>query len=224
MTNTGVYSGANTGTLNITGAVVTMNNYQYRVQVSNSTCTTPGISNAATLTVNTLPLITSHPVSATLCSGATATFNAGATGTGVGYQWQVSTDGGNTWTNLSNAAPYSGVTTSSLTVTGVTTALNNLRYRAVASGTCPPAVNTNAATLNVINPVSVTTQPAASVLCSGNNTSFTVAGSSTETISYQWQVSTDGGNTWTNVTNGGVYSGANQPQTECDRCNCFYEP
>lgn len=211
VTNTGVYSGANTGTLNITGANVSMNNYQYRVQVSNSTCTTPGISNAATLTVNTLPLITSHPVSATLCSGATATFNAGATGTGVGYQWQVSTDGGNTWTNLSNAAPYSGVTTSSLTVTGVTTALNNLRYRAVASGTCPPAVNTNAATLNVINPVSVTTQPAASVLCSGNNTSFTVAGSSTETISYQWQVSTDGGNSWTNVTNGGAYSGATTP-------------
>ena len=78
----------------------------------------------------------------------------------------------------------------------------------MASGTCPPAANSNPATLTVIAPVTIAAQPAASVLCSGNNTSFTVNGTSVETITYQWQVSTDGGTTWSNISNGGVYSGA----------------
>ncbi|WP_395806168.1 hypothetical protein, partial [Daejeonella sp.] len=45
------------------------------------------------------------------------------------YQWAVSTNGGSTWTNLSNTGVYSGATTASLTLTGVTSAMNEYRYR-----------------------------------------------------------------------------------------------
>jgi hypothetical protein len=69
----------------------------------------------------------------------------------------------------------------------------------VVAGTCSPAATSSAATLTVITPVSITAQPANVELCSGTTASFTVAGSSNQTIIYQWQVSTDGGTSWTNI-------------------------
>jgi hypothetical protein len=201
--NGGVYGGATTATLTITGATFSLNNYRYRCQLSNGICPNPGISNPGILTVNTLPLIVSSPSDATICVGGSNTFNASATGTGITYQWQVSTDGGANYSNIG------GATSASYTLSGATIGMNNNRYRCVVTGTCAPAATTSAAILTVIAPVSITTQPAASTsVCTGNNTSFTVAGSSVQTIVYQWQVSTDGGANWNNVTNGGVYSGA----------------
>jgi hypothetical protein len=204
ITNGGIYSGAQTGTLTISGVTASMNGYKYRAQLSNSTCTTPGVSNAATLTVNTLPAINAHPQNATICVGAGNTFSVTAVGTGIGYQWQLSTDNGATWNNIPAA------TASTYGVTNVTASMNGYRYRVVVSGTCPPPATSNAAILTVISPVTIAAagQPANSQVCSGSNTSFTVTGTSTEPITYRWQVSTDGGTTFTDITNGGVYSGA----------------
>lgn len=208
LSNGGVYSGVTTASLNITGATFSLNNYRYRCLLSNATCTTPGISNGAILTVNLLPQITAQPQSVTICLGSNTSFTTAATGTGIGYQWQVSTDGGTNYSNIANGGVYAGATTVTLAITGATAAMNTYRYRCVVSGTCPPPATTNAAILTVINPVSITNSPVASVICSGSNTSFTVAGSSAQTIIYQWQVSTDGGTNFSNITNGGVYSGA----------------
>lgn len=208
ITNGGVYTGATSATLAITGATFSLNNYRYRCQLSNATCTTPGVSNAGILTVNTLPAISTQPTAKTICVGGNTSYTTAATGSGVVFQWQLSIDGGTTFSNLSNAGVYTGVNTTTLTITGATAAMNNYRYRCIATGICAPAATSNPATLTVINPVSITTQPAGSALCSGSNTSFTVAGTSTETIVYQWQVSTDGGSTYTNISTGGVYSGA----------------
>lgn len=202
VTNGGVYSGATTGTLAITGATFSLNNNRYRCLLSNATCTTPGISNAAILTVNTLPAISASPSNATICVGSNNTFTVTASGTGVTYQWQLSTDGGATYSNIG------GATTSSYTVTGAVIGMNNNRYRCVVTGTCPPPATSGAAILTVIAPVTISTQPANAELCSGSNTSFTVAGNSVQTIIYQWQYSTDGGSSWNPVVNGGVYSGA----------------
>lgn len=193
-------SGATNATYNITGVTAALNNNRYRCVISNGVCATPGISNAAILTVNTLPVVSSSPSSATLCTGSNNTFNVSASGTGITYQWQISTDGGVTWTNIG------GATTSSYTVSSVTVGMNNNRYRCVVTGTCAPPATSGAATLNVIAPVTVTTQPANVEQCSGGNASFTVAGSSTQTIIYQWEVSSDGVN-WTVVNNGTISSG-----------------
>jgi|CXWL01.1.fsa_nt_gi hypothetical protein len=194
-------AGANSATYTVTGVTLVMNNNKYRCQLSNATCTAPGVSNAGTLTVNSLPAITTNPQDATVCAGSNNTFGVAATGTGITYQWQISTDGGATYSAISGAA------NSTYTVTGATAGMNGNRYRCVATGICTPAAISNAATFTVISPVSVTTQPVASVICSGSNTGFTVTGSSTQTIIYQWQVSNDGGNTYNNISNGGVYSG-----------------
>src|SRR5207247_2948859 len=91
-------------------------------------------SNAASLTVNTAPSITTQPAGQTVTAGQNASFTVAASGLPAPtYQWQLSTDNGVSWTNLTNTAPYSGVTAATLTVTNTTTGLNGVQYRAVAS-------------------------------------------------------------------------------------------
>ncbi len=51
--------------------------------------------------------------------------------TGATYQWQQ--NAGTGFLNLSNTAPYSGVTTPTLTITGVTASMNNYLYRCLVS-------------------------------------------------------------------------------------------
>ncbi len=194
-------NGANAATYTITGVTLAMNNNKYRCQLSNATCTTPGVSNAGTLTVNSVPVITTNPQDATICAGGSNTFNIAAAGTGISYQWQVSTDGGITFTNIGAA------TSLTYTITGATAGMNGNRYRCIVSGTCTPTASSGSALFSVISPVIITTQPSASVVCSGSNTNFTINGNSSQTIVYQWQFSMDGGLTYNNISNGGVYSG-----------------
>ncbi len=105
-----------------------------------------------TITVNDRPVVTTQPVSTAACNGSTATFTVAGTGTGLAYQWQVSTTGpAGPWTNLTNVAPYSGVNTATLTINPVTPALNGNNYRAVLTGSCAPV-----GTANVSNPVVLT--------------------------------------------------------------------
>jgi hypothetical protein len=81
-------------------------------------------------------IITDEPDNDGGCEGETATFTVVAVGSGtLTYQWQVSTDGGVTWTPLSNAAPYSGVTTPTLTITGIVPAMNNWQYKCIITST-----------------------------------------------------------------------------------------
>ncbi len=210
ITNGGVYSGATTATLNITGVTTSLNNYQYRVLVGTSCggSATTNTSNAATLTIGALPAITGNPVSTTICSGASTTFIAAATGpSGLTYQWQVNSGSG--WSNLTNGGVYSGATSSSLTITGATTALNANQYRLVANG-CAQTVTSNAATLTVLSLPTITAGPASRTVCPGGNVSF--SGSATGSgITYQWLVNANNGAGFTNITNGGVYSGATTP-------------
>lgn len=195
------YTGANAATLSINGATPSMSGYQYRAQLTNATCTTPGVSNTVTLTVNTLPAISANPSSVTICVGANNTFSSTASGTGIGYQWQISTAAVPAFTDIPTA------TASTYTVSAVTAGMNGNQYRVVVTGTCAPPATSPAATLTVISPVAITTNvQAAREICSGSTTNFTVTGSSTQPITYQWQVNTGAG--FTNVNNGGVYSGA----------------
>ncbi len=209
ISNGGVYSTATTATLNITAATAGMTGYRYRCVVTGTAaCGALNTNGTAALTVQTSPVVSASPTDITLCVGSSNTFNVTANGTGLIYQWQVSTDGGTTYTNLANGAPYSGVSTAALTVNPLTAAMNTYRFRCAVSGTCAPAVNSAVGILTVISPVTITTQPTVSTaICSTGNTSFTVAGSSTVTILYQWQVSTDAGATWNNVTAAAPYSG-----------------
>jgi hypothetical protein len=78
------------------------------------------------------PQITSQPISATACAGEIVTYSVTIGGNpGTTFQWQESTTGGATWTNLTNVAPYAGALTSSLTISPAALGLSGNRYRCV---------------------------------------------------------------------------------------------
>ncbi|MBK7557948.1 MAG: hypothetical protein IPI54_06530 [Chitinophagaceae bacterium] len=107
------------------------------------------------ITVNKRPTVTAQPLSSVNCEGTAATFTVAGTGTALTYQWQVSTTGiGGPWVNLANTAPYSNVTTATLTVNPVTLAMNGYAYRCVLSGSCAPIL-----TNNISNPAVLTVNP-----------------------------------------------------------------
>ncbi len=155
--------------------------------------------------------ISSQPANISVCPGNNANFTVTAPGA-TAWQWQESTDGGNTWSNTSDGGSnpaYSGSATASLTLTTVPSTYGGYRYRAViTSGSCP--LISSVAVLS--SGVGILTQPASppGVCPSGFPTptaTFAVSASGAGTISYKWQESTDGGSSWANVNNGGVYSG-----------------
>jgi hypothetical protein len=185
-------AGANSSNYSISNVSFTQNGHRFRCVINNGVCATPGISNAAILTVNQLAVINTQPTNATICSGSSNSFCVIATGTGLSYQWQISTNGcSGPWTNIA------GATSNCYSVVGTSTAY----YRCnVTSGACGNTVSSNCATLTVINPPTITNHPANVQVCSGSNAVFNVSGSSTQTVIYQWQVSTDGGTTWNNIS------------------------
>jgi len=91
--------------------------YQCIVTMTGSGC--QSTSNCATITVVPDPIITTQPISTTICTGTHTTLTvaaSGGTGTFI-YQWQSSTNGcGSGWTNIpgANNATY---TTSNITDT-----------------------------------------------------------------------------------------------------------
>lgn len=184
-------AGATAASYTATAVTAGMNNNQYRVIVTGQCGSVT--SSAATLTVQTAPSITAQPQNAIECVGNNATFNVTATGTGLTYQWQESTDAGVTFTNIASA------TNASYTLTNVQLSNDNNRFRVIVSGTCPSAVTSNAATLQVGTGATINTQPSSVTTCVGNNASFTV-GATGSSLTYQWQVSTDAGVTFTNIT------------------------
>ncbi|MBM3159371.1 MAG: immunoglobulin domain-containing protein [Bacteroidetes bacterium] len=191
------YSGVTTTTLVITGVVVSMSGAEYRCVISTAACPTLVSSISATLTINTLTQVISHPASHTICLGTSTFMTTDAIGTGVQFQWQVNTGTG--FTNISNGGAYNGTTTSQLSITTPPVGWSGYIYRCVVTGVCPPAVNTNPATLTIHAPATINRQPVSAEVCAGSGASFIIAVSSVATVNYDWQQSTNGGTTWTSL-------------------------
>lgn len=190
--------GATNASYTIASTTLADNGNQYRCVITNS-CGSVNTT-AATLTVNSSITVSSNPTSQTVCEGVSISFSSSAAGSGLSYQWQVSTDGGATFNNIVAAAPYSGTTAPTMTINPVPPGFNNYRYRCVISnGVCTPGIST-AATLTVNTFPAINTQPASATICAGAANTFSVAATTgVGTLSYQWQVSTDGGTTYTNI-------------------------
>jgi hypothetical protein len=93
------------------------------------------------LFISNAPAITSNPPNRNICSGGNTTFPITATGA-TSYQWYQNTGSG--FVALTNTSPFSGVTTSTLTITGATAAINGALYQCVATNTSGSATSTNA--------------------------------------------------------------------------------
>jgi subtilisin-like proprotein convertase family protein len=127
-------------------------------------CTAPAATGTATVAITPPASVTTQPTSQSASCGSTTTFAATLVINAPVYQWQVQTTTGGPWVNLTNLAPYSGVTTNTLTINPVATGMTGYNYRLQYTGSCSPAVNyTNVATLTVTPIIALMTPPTAAV-------------------------------------------------------------
>lgn len=181
---------------------------RYRCKIDAVGADAPAFTSAALLTVFRTHSVQTEPSNQTGNEGGTATFTVvGQTSSGTQtFQWQRSDD-------TVNYSDISGATSASYTTPNLVFADDNeSRYRCVLSlvGSQAPVTSTYAV-LTVNRVITIDTQPTGQAVIEGNRATFTIAASITSgTVNYQWQISTDNGANWTNI------SGANSTsyQTE----------
>ncbi len=151
-------------------------------------------SEAATLTVQKRPAVTKQPLSVTVAVGQAAAFEATASGFPTPtVQWELSTNGGSTW------SPVEGATVDQLKIASATTSENGDEYRAVFTNAAGSATSA-AAKLSVQTAPIVTEQPSAITVEVGQSAVFEAAASGFPTPTVQWEVSTNGGSSWSAVS------------------------
>jgi hypothetical protein len=139
------------------------------------------------------PVITTNPVSLTVDAGHVATFTAAATATPAAHvQWKFSTDGGAHFKNIAFA------TTDTLRFTA-TAGLDGDEFEAVFTNSLGSATTT-AATLTVHFAPEITTQPDSKIVAVGGQATLTAHAKADPAATVQWQVSTDKGKTFTDIT------------------------
>jgi uncharacterized repeat protein (TIGR01451 family) len=145
--------------------------------IADASCTGTA-SGSATITVNSLPVVTANPTNRTVCAGNSASFTATATGSPApAIQWQVSTDGGATFQNAANATN----TTYTFVVSGSD---DSKQFRALFSNTC--GVVSSAAAALTVNALPICSVSGADAVCASsvNNLYTGPAGLS----GYRWSV------------------------------------
>ncbi len=203
VSNGGTYLGATTNTLFLTDIAASYNGYEYKCIITG--CSVSDTSNTATLTVNALPTITIQPVNDTLCLSDAAYFYVYASGTGLTYTWQV--NNGTGFTDISFGGRHNIYQNGGnlLSIDPVADSMNVYQYRCIISGMCSPADTSDAAILVTDIPHFIA-EPVDAIVCDSSDTSFTITLDPDSGVTYQWQVNQGSG--FTNISNGGVYSGA----------------
>lgn len=150
------------------------------------------------------PFFTQHPLGTSQAIGGSAVFTVVATGTPAPtYLWQRKAAGSDTWMDLIEASPYSGVATASLTVAPLTLAMSGDQFRAQASNGVLPNAISDAATLTVNaapTAPAIVEPPVAAAVVVGQNAAFSVTASGTAVLTYQWQRKPAGSDEWSNLT------------------------
>ncbi|AEW01499.1 hypothetical protein A4D02_05765 [Niastella koreensis] len=155
-----------------------------------------------------LPHLGQNPGDQTVCAGSNPSFTIGAvTGTSgtTTIQWQVSVNGGGSYSPVANGTNYSGAATATLTVLNVSTALNGNRYRCVVTDATGPSTSTGAL-------LAVNATPAVSAATTATTVCVGAPGAGLQvtndpSLTYQWQVSANNGSSWNNVLAADGYTG-----------------
>lgn len=156
----------------------------YNVTINGSS---PSASNQSTTVSFVVPGITTQPTGGTICSGSNYTFSSATVGNGAIYQWQVSTNNGSSYSNIS------GATSSSYTLTNVPASANGNMYQVVVTGICSSPVTSNADTLFVNQLPTVSAASNLPAVCTGTSVTLTASGANT----YSW---TPGNQTGSTIT------------------------
>ncbi len=115
----GQLAGSSSNVLTLAG-ITTNQALAYQVIVTNSSGSVT--SSPASLTVLTVPVITTQPVSQTTIAGGQVLFSVAAVGAvPLNYQWQATNSATGGFTNLADGGPIVGSQSNLLTLTGVST-------------------------------------------------------------------------------------------------------
>lgn len=183
-------AGSSPAHLEIPGVTTAMDGHWYRARFQNaagSVTTGPAVLRVVT----TPPEITRQPLSQTVAVGDTATFTVEATGLDVQARWQWSADAGETWGDADTGWSF-------------TTPVRQLQhdgyqYRAVLTNAGGTVVS-EPATLRVTGPPEIVRHPEDQRVRAGSTATFTAAHADTGVeTTVAWQVSQDGGQTWSVV-------------------------
>lgn len=173
--------------------------------------------------VNSAPIeITQQPQTNPACELQTATITIADNG-GNTYQWQLSTDNGATWNNLVNSATYANVTTNTLSVNNITTAMSGYKYRVRLDKTGNSCgLLSNEISLDILS-LPVVTSPVSIVQCDDNldgiatvnltvNNSQISANAATQTFEYYYtQADAQNEITASKITNPTAYLNSSSP-------------
>ena len=131
------------------------------------------------LKVNTVPAVTLQPFNKVVVKGAPATFKAAASGTEpLTYQWKKLVSPG-------TYEAIAGANSDVYTIANCQPANEGAYMVEVNNITGTPALS-SAATLTVLDPVVITSQPASVTVGTGSILKLSVGVTGTEPISYQW--------------------------------------
>ncbi|OYU84384.1 MAG: hypothetical protein CFE24_07190 [Flavobacterium sp. BFFFF2] len=159
--------------------------------------------NANAINIPPVVSINTSATSSNIClSGTSPAFlsvnTISGSGNSLSYSWEVSTNGGSSWSAVTNDSTYSGATTANLSITAGT---NGYKYRATVYETATPSISAVSPEFTI---VAQTSTALAGTLNPGNTditmclndpapttTTLTVAPTGgVSTYSYQWQQST----------------------------------
>jgi gliding motility-associated-like protein len=182
--------------LNIDATLLSESIYVLRCRLSQG-CGDDVITQICTLTVSSLVNVLQHPLDVITCEGSSVAFSVLASGSNVVYQWQVSSDGGITFSDLSVSSEYSGQQSAALLINPVNASMNGTLYRCIVSGACNTQTSL-VSSLTITEIAQITEQPAALTVCEQQSAVFVCI--SNVTGNRLWEYSTDGGQTFNPCT------------------------
>ena len=157
-------------------------NTVYSVVYSTATPCTSAPTNIPVNVVNPITAIV-NPTDKSVCAGGNTSFNVGATGGPIAYQWMVSTDGGANYSNIS------GSNSATLNLSNVTQSMNNNRYRVRLSAAPCTGTTTTPFALLTVNPLPAVTITAAPISALRPQLTTTITAASTPRDStYTWSL------------------------------------
>jgi hypothetical protein len=161
----------------------------YRAVITSGVCSA---SNSTTATVTVSPTTVAGSISGatSVCSGVNSGTLTLSGHTGSIVKWQSSINGGLNWSDISN-------TTTSQVYSNLNT---TTQYRAVVqSGSCS-SVTTSPVTITVSPTTVAGTLSGIATVCYGDNSgTVTLSGNTGNVV--KWQSSSDGGSTWSDISN-----------------------
>ena len=178
-------TGATSNTLKFTGNAA-YDGRIYRCKITDGSTTK--YSEAATSNI-VASIINTQPQTQIAELGDSVTFSISATGTSLTYTWQGKARGSSTWTTLGSGSSYT---------TTLTEDNEGMEVRCVIGSGGLTTVS-DSAYLATADTLLITSQPQNHVDETGTYAKFEVEAQGNG-LTYVWETSTDGGNTWTTLT------------------------